>query len=182
MINMYKSETREFRWDDIRIHPSTWHFSALTREIFAVIFATPGIVISAGIMFGIANPVTISIGFFLIFLLIFIVIRFFRSYKIKGETYNTILFPLEKRFNRMSKKDQKACRHFLESAYAMCGHRGEMDKTRLTKIEKLFKLKEIQANVLYDALDEEFQYAEEVINIRKQAQKEIEMIQLKAKQ
>ncbi len=181
MLKMYKSETQEFRYDNIRVHPSSWFLSGVTREIFGLMFTIPGFVIGTGVMIGIGSPVTLGIAAFLLFVMFFIGSRYFRSYKMEGHTYNNVLLPLEKRYHRMSKEDRKAYRHYLESAYAMCGHRGEMDRPRLTKIEKLFKLKEIQANVLYDALDEELQLAEEIAKISRQAQKEIEQIQNKVK-
>lgn len=181
MLNMYKSEATECRYDNIRVHPSPWFLSALTREIFALVFMIPGLLILAGAFLALWNAVTLALFSFLIFLICFLLVRYFHSYKMKGHVYNDKLLPLEKRYHRMSKQDQKLYRHYLESAYAMCGHRGEMDDKRLTKIEQLFKLKEIEANVLYDALDDELELAQQIVSVRQDAQKEIEMIKNKVK-
>lgn len=180
MLNMYKSET-EFRHENIRVHPSFWFASAITRNTFGILLTIPFSFVASSFMLFSGVPALVVIGTLLVFWIAFVIVRFTSSYRMEGETYNRHLYPLERRYYRMSKADRKTYRNYLESAYEMCSHRGEMDLSRLRKIEKLFKLREIKANVLYDALDDELELAEEFAKIQEDTQRQLEAIQNRTK-
>jgi hypothetical protein len=181
MLNMYKSETKEFRHENIRVHPSFWFASAITRNTFGILFTIPIPLIASLFMLFSGIPALTIIGTFLVFWIAFVIVRFTKSYKMLGDTYNRHLYPLERRYYRMSKEDQKSYRNYLESAYKMCSHRGEMDLSRLRKIDKLFRLREIKASVLYDILDDELELAEEFARIQEDTNQQLQALQNKAK-
>lgn len=176
MFKMYRGEAGDdFKWTYIRVHPSSWFLSALTRHTFIITITSPAFVFAGALLS--AGPIWLApLAIALFAWSAFAWVRFFTSYKMKGERYNIRLLPLERRYHRMSCSDKKKYAKYLESAYKMCSMKGEVDDTRLQKIGNLFALREKETNVLYDDLDQELRTVREIAQIQLEAQNEVKKI------
>ena len=124
------------------IHPSSWMFSFLTKNVAACLVTTGIVVSSIAFLNAILGAPFITtylmlLGFIWYGYMISVVIR---SNRILRKNYNEYLYPIEVSFNNMTLRDQKKYSSLLSDAYAICARRNYDEFEELKKIRELFEL------------------------------------------
>lgn len=138
------------------MHPSTWMFSYLTKNVAASLVTTGIVVSSISFLNAILGAPFITtflmlLGFIWYGYMISVVIR---SKRILRRNYNEYLYPIEVSFNNMTLRDQKKYSSLLSDAHAICARRNYDEFEELKKIRELFELS-VPDGAKPMALDEE---------------------------
>lgn len=124
------------------MHPSTWAYSYLTKNVAACV-ATTAITVGAIAILNAALGASLITTLIMLFSFIwygYVISVLVRSPKIMRRNYNQYLYPVEVAFNKMEPKDQARYSEMLSDAYAICARRNYDEYDELEKIRELFEL------------------------------------------
>lgn len=142
MLKRYRGQFIDDLNFTLFMHPSTWAYSYLTKNVAACAITTAIIVSAIAFLNAIlgATLVTTLIMFFSFFWYGYVISVLLRSPRIMRKNYNEYLYPIEVAFNKMEPKDQARYSEMLSDAYAICSRRNYDEFEELKKIRELFEL------------------------------------------
>lgn len=157
MAKTFMNQFDDNLFNTVLMHPSSWTFSWLTKNVQACSIVT-GLVVSAiaflNAILGAPFILTwfLAMSFFWLGYLASVIIR---SRRIIKKNYNQYLYPIEVAFNSMRFMDQKKYSDMLTDAYAICARNDYDEYKELEKIRELFELTAPRDNVV--SLDTELE-------------------------
>lgn len=148
MLNGYRG-TAMYGYDKYITHPSSRNFSRLTSNgiLFLLLITLDVMMAIAGIILWVNTIIWgIPLVAMAVSFAIAATVRVRNSYRITGSRYNSVLRPLEVKFNFLARRKKKRFAPLMEYAYQLCSSSG-MSHDDLAEIKRISTLLDLHISI-----------------------------------